>query len=646
MGIVKSICIYCGCGCRLKFQVEGKKIKKVMPDEEDPVSKGKPCIKGLTIHEVVDRGRILHPMIRYGKKLKKVSWEKAYEYIKKNLENLLPDEIFFVPSGKTTNEDNYVMQKFARLLGTNNVDVCCTRVCHRATVQALANVFGITANPWGMEDIYDRDCILIIGSNPASNYPVLFNRLLEAKRGGTKIICVQPIRNQTSEHADELLLIESGSETALLNGVMNFLIEKKSYDESAEKIEGFGNLAQLVKDYTPDKVCEICKISREKFENFAKMIAESKKFGAMHGMGLTQHVNAIENVHSLLNLILLKNGKLLSFRGEVNVQGAGDMVGSPDQLPTDHIMDFDKLEKFWGKKIEIKKGKNIVEAFLISPVKACFISGFNPAQSMPNLNQVHKNLKKMFLIQMDSYFNLTSKFAKVILPVPLLIEKNGTITNGERRVRLVKKVRETVGEAKPEWLIFKELSKYFGLEKFFKYKKEKEIFKEIVEMIPSYSKIDYDFLYLGNDAWVDKEIKFKRFMPEKFEGLGEIRSKKYPFILTTFRSPYRFLTNEATSKSKTLKKFDVDFCYINEKDAKRLRIKDGDWIEVFNSNGKVKVRAKIDKFLPEGLIGMHFHSEKILVNKLFPTQFDEESFQPNFKAVAVQIKKLTPRCAC
>jgi anaerobic selenocysteine-containing dehydrogenase len=531
------------------------------------------------------------------------------------------------------------MQKFARLLGSNNVDACCSRVCHRATVQALGNIFGITGNPWGMDDTYDRDCILILGSNPASNYPVLFDRILEAKKYGAKIICAQPIKNQTSDYADKLLLLQSGTETALINGIMNFLIENKSYDENAEKIDNFKQLAELVKNYEPEKVCEICNISLEEFESFAKVIGESKKFGAMHGMGITQHVNAIENVHSLLNLILLKNGKLLSFRGEVNVQGAGDMAGSPDILPVDGMMNFDRLEKLWGKKVTLKKGKNLVEAFLISPVKACFISGFNPAQSLPNLNQVHKNLKKMFLIQLDNYFNLTSKFAKVILPTPLLIERSGTITNGERRIRLVKKVREPLGEAKPEWQIFKELSKYFGLQKFFQFNDEKDVLKEIVEIIPAYMSIDLDFLLKGNDAWANKEIKFKKFVPENFEGLGEIKSEKYPFILTTFRSPYRFLTDEATSKSKTLRKFDVDFCYINKKDAKMLKIKNGDRVEIFNSNGKIKTKVKISESIPEGIVAMHFHSEKVLVNKLFPTQFDEESFQPNFKAVAVQIKK-------
>jgi predicted molibdopterin-dependent oxidoreductase YjgC len=637
---VKSICIYCGCGCRLNFYVENGRVVKVLPDAGDPVSKGKPCVKGLKIDEVIDKGRIDSPMIRKGKKLKKVSWQEAYEYIYKNVKNLAPDEIFFSPSGKITNEDNFVMQKFARVVfQTNNIDGCCTRVCHQATVQGLHDMFGNSGNPWIMDDIYDRDCLLIIGSNPASNYPVLFNRILEMKERGMKIISIQPLVNLTSRYADLTLLAFPGTETALLNGIMNCLIEAKAYDKKAESISGFKELVEHVKDYFKEKVCEICKIDEREFEKFVNFVANSKKFAIIHGMGLTQHVNAIENIHSLLNLLLLKDGKLLSMRGEVNVQGVGDMACSPATLPVNGMVNVDRLEKIWGKRLTIKKGKNLIEAFLISPVKAAFISSFNPAQSLPNLNEVHKNLRKMFLIQMDSYFNLTSKFAKVILPTPLLIERNGTITNGERRVRLVRKVVERKN-AKPEWKIFKELSKFFGMEKYFNYNSEKEIFKEIVEIIPAYSKIDADFIYAGNDGWADKEVKFKRFIPERFEGVEDVRSKKYPFILVTFRSQYHFLTDEATSKSKTLRKFRVDLCYINPEDAKSLRVKDGEKIMISSNRGKVTARVKIDSSMPRGTVGMHFHSEKVLVNKLFPTRFDEETFTPNLKIVGVQIKKL------
>ncbi|MEM5853234.1 MAG: molybdopterin-dependent oxidoreductase [Candidatus Aenigmatarchaeota archaeon] len=635
---MKSICIYCGLGCRLEFLVD-KKIVKVLPDPEDPVSKGKPCLKGLTINEVLNKGRITSPMIRKGGKLKRVSWEKAYDYIYRKTKDLEPEEVFFSPSGKTTNEDNYVMQKFARIVfKTNNVDGCCTRVCHQATVQSLQDIFGTSGNPWRLDEIEDVDVLLIVGSNPASNYPAFFNRIIEVKRRGMKIISIQPIVNLTSKYADKTLLVQPGTEVALLNGIMNYLIEKKVYWKEAEKIEGFKELLHVVKEYSMEKVCKICGVDEDEFKQFCEIIANSENLGIMHGMGLTQHVNAIENVHSLLDLLMLKNGKLFSGRGEVNVQGVGDMACSPVSLPVDSLINTSKLEKLWDSKLTLLKGKNLIESFLLSPVKAAFILGFNPAQSLPNLNQVHKNLRKMFLVQIDSYFNLTSKFASVILPLPLLVERKGTITNCERRVRFVRKVVDNVN-AKPAWLIFKELSKYFGFERFFDYDDEKEIFKEIVEVIPAYSSIDPEWVYDGNDSWADKEIKFKKFIPEKFEGVEALTSEKYPFLLVTFRSPYSFLTNEATSKSKKLRKFDVDFCYISGEDAKRLKLKNGGKIKISSSTGSVVAKVKIDNNMPKGIVGMHFHSEKILVNKLFPTKFDEETFTPNLKVVNVKLER-------
>jgi len=634
-----SICPYCGCACRLNFVVKDRKIIKVLPDNSDSVSKGKPCIKGLTLHEVIHKDRILEPMIRKNKKskLKKVSWKEAYEFIYSKTKNLAPEEVFFAPSGKTTNEDCYIMQKFARIVfKTNNVDGCCSRLCHIATVRALADSFGIATVPSRMDDVYSLDCLFIIGSNPASNYPVFFNRILKAKEKGTRIISVQSIATLISQQADIAVTIQPGTETAFLNGISNAIIREKAYNRKLESIDGFRRLKEVVKDYTEEVVCKLCKISKQEWKKLINLIIVSKSFGVVHGMGITQHVNAIENVHSLINMMMLKNGKMLSLRGEVNVQGVGDMGCLPDSLPSGQIIKFPNLEKIWRVKVTKEKGKNIIEALLISPTKAAFISGFNPAQSLPNLNQVHKNLKKIFLIQMEPYFNLTSDFADVILPVPTLLERNGTVTNGERRIRRVRKVIEPMGKSKPEWFVFKELSSLFGFGKFFNYRDETAILKEIVKVVPAYQKIGIK----NNDQWAEKKIKFLKFNPEQFEGVEDVRSDKYPFILTTFRSQYHFLTGEMTSKSKTLAKSqDGPYCYINKRDAKKLKIKDGDRIKVSSSVGSLITKAKTDGRMPEGTVGMHFHFKELLVNKLFPTQFDEETFTPNYKLVAVQITK-------
>jgi predicted molibdopterin-dependent oxidoreductase YjgC len=361
-------------------------------------------------------------------------------------------------------------------------------------------------------------------------------------------------------------------------------------------------------------------------------------------MGLTQHVTGSENVHALLNLMILKNAQLLSLRGEINVQGVGDMGCSPDRLPTGPLATAPRLEEKWNTKLPLGKGKTIVEAFLISPPKAVFISGMNAAQSLPNLSLVHRNMRNMFVVVLDHYFNLTCTFADVVLPTPLLFERNGTITNGERRVRLVRKVVEAPCNCKPEWQIFKELSQFFQCEKHFDYKVVEEITREIVDVVPAYSRIDVASVYAGSDAWPEKRMLFRRFMPEHFEGVEDIRSDRYPLILTSFRSQHHFLTGEMTNRSKMLMSFhEGPFCYLSKIDAERLGISSGNMVEVSSSVGSISCKAQVDESIPAGRVGMHFHFEQLLVNKLFPTQFDEKTFTPNYKMVAVGVRKLEPK---
>ena len=632
----KSICIYCGCGCRLRYSTKKNTLIKVSGDLDDDISEGKPCLKALTIPEVVDKGRIRNPLIKTKNGFKKVSWKEAYSYIYEKTKDLAPEEIAFVPSGKLTNEDCFVFQKFARIVfKTNNVDGCCSRLCHVATVMALKDQFGNDSNLWHIKDIYDTDCLLIVGSNPFTNYPVLFRKILKAKQKGMKIISVQSIENETSKFANCTVLIKPGTEIVFLNGMINKLISKK-VSKDVKRIENFDELKKCVKAYTVDFVCKVCRINKKKFLEAFSLIEKSKKFGAMHGMGLTQHTNSVGKVHSLLNLLILKKGKLLSCRGEVNVQGVSDVGCVPD-----FFIEPDKKEKaerIWKVKLSEERGLTITESFLISPVKAAFVAGFNPAQSLPNLDEVHKNLKKIFLVQLDSYFNLTSEFADVILPIPLLIEEKGTITNGERRIRLVKKVLNA-DWTKPVWKIMKELATVFGFKKHFSYKNEKEIFYEICKIISAYRKIDVEKVYSGIDQFADKQKRFCRFIPEEFEGTEEITSKKYPFLLTTFRSRWHFLSSEVTSKSKTLSRFSKPFFFLNPEDASKLDIKDDDVIEVSSRVSSIKGKAKVDCKMPKGMVGAHFHFKELLVNKLFPLEFDRRTLTPNFKLVAVNVKK-------
>jgi formate dehydrogenase major subunit len=619
---------------------------KVVPDRADDASEGIACIKGLTLHESVgsDEGRTLQPLIREDKDepFKQVSWDEAYSFIYERTKDLAPSEVFINASGKITNEDCYVTQKFARIAyKTNNIDACCARLCHVTTVQGLENCFGSRAAFSKMDDVYGCDCLFIVGSNPASNYPVLHNRILKAKRKGMKVVSSQAVYNVTAKFADVSLLIYPGTELILLNGIMNALIHQGAYDKTIEAVEGFERLRHVVELYSIDFVRYSCGVELEQLNQLIEHIANAKSLGIIHGMGLTQHATGSENVHALLNLMILKNAQLLSLRGEINVQGVGDMGCLPDRLPTGPLATAPLLEDKWKTTVPIGKGKTIVEAFLISPPKAAFISSMNAAQSLPNLNVVHRNLRNMFMVSLDHYFNLTTKFADVVLPTPLLFEREGTITNGERRVRLVRKVVDAPRSCKPEWQIFKELSTLLGCTEYFNYKEPMDITREIVNVVPAYRQIDVASVYRGVDAWAEKRMLFRRFMPEHFEGVEDIRSDKYPLILTSFRSQHHFLTGEMTNKSKTLMGFrEGPYCYLSKMDAQRLGVATGDTVEVASSVGSITCKAQIDESIPLGRVGMHFHFEKLLVNMLFPTQFDEKTFTPNYKMVAVSVKKL------
>ncbi|MBI2185358.1 MAG: molybdopterin-dependent oxidoreductase [Thaumarchaeota archaeon] len=643
-----SICSYCGCGCRLLFVLDpsGKVITKVRPDQGDPASQGSPCVKGLTLHEVLYENRVLHPMVRVSKDgdLKRASWGEALKFVYGKLKTFDPREVFFVPSGKITNEDNYVLQKFARIVfKTNNVDSCCTRLCHAPTVKALTHLTGLGASEGVMDDVFNRDVLLIVGTNPASNYPVLFHRIVNAKRSrGLKVVSIQTVYNETANYADVALTVNPGTEVVLFNAMMGRLIADNHYDPPTEALDGFDGLREVVNQYDLNRASSICGCRITDVEAALMLIGSSKKLGVMHGMGLTQHRNAMSNLYSLFNLMLLKGGLLVSNRGEVNVQGVGDMGCHPDSLPTGPMITGDKLSEEWHVDLPSFQGKTMLEAFLISPVKAAVVSNFNPAQSLPNLDQVHRNLRGMFLVVLESHHSLTSEFADVILPVPSLPERTGSVTTGERRVRPVVRVIDPLGEAKPDWQIICELAELAGHGEFFDYPSEKEIAKEIVRVIPDYKEVDVAKLYSGEDQWANKKPKFARFNPVHFRGLEEDAGGRFPLILVSFRSPHHFLTNEMTSQSKTLSKFpEGPYVYLNVELARKLGVQNGDMVRVTSPVSYVDGEARISPKVPLKIVGMHFHFKSLLFNKLVPTQFDPEVFTPNYKSVPVNVAKLS-----
>ena len=633
---IESSCIFCGCGCRLRYVVENDKILRVLPSKDDPVSRGKPCVKGLSIHEICDENRVKTPLVRdkLSKDFEPVDWEYAYELVKEEILKRAPEDLMFVSSGEITNEDNFVIQKFARIVcQTNNIDNCA-RLCHAPTVYAYQKMLGISANPSTMDDVFDLDLLLLAGTHPFVTYPVMFSRIVEAKKNGLKIIYLHHLDHEISKFSDLTLIAYPGTELAIMLSWIKYLIDHGL----GKDLDGIEALKSSVEGYSFKLASKISGVEEDKIKEAAEMILESESFGFMHGMGLTQQLEGTENIEALISLALLKNGKILSLRGKINVQGAGDVLAHPWVSPAK----LEELEKLWEHPIPKWRGKTLIEAVFTDPVEFMWISSMNPAVSMPNLTRVHETFRKMFVVVSHYVMNYTAEnFARVVFPTPLLIEREGTITNGERRVRYVKKVRN--GYGKPEWLILKELSKYFGKDKWFNYSSPKEIFSEITRAVGAYKSLNPEEIYSGKDGFADKTIKFKSLCYIDVEGFSWERNTKYPFILTSERLRSHFVSGDLTRLSKTLCKMKSEpELIMNPRDAERLGIKDGDLVKVISEVGEEVVKVKLSSRVREGILASSYHFSKFLFNKLTPAEFDYETMIPNYKAIPVRIEKLSP----
>ncbi len=634
--IISSICCYCGCACRLNFVVEGNKIVEVLPDKTDLVSQGKPCIKGLTLNEPILKNRIRFPLI----KNKRVSWEKAYEYIYKKLKKIKPKEIGFIGSGEYSNEDNFLLSKFARIVfKTSNID-SCARLCHAATAIAFQNQLGLAAMPGYLNDLLDADLIFTIGTNPASNYPVAFNRILEAKKKGAKLISIHFEPSLTSKLADLSLNIPLYGISAIVSGLIHLLIKNKDYEKKIEKIEGFKDLKESVQIFTPEFVTAFCRIHPEELDQIYKLIKKAKNMVVMHGMGVTQHADGLENVKNILNLALLKEAKIVPMRGKVNIQGAGDLGVCPDFLPFGGSKSL--IKKNWGIELE-KPGRKMTEFIFDKNLKALFVLGGNPAQSFPALEEVHQNLKRIFLVYIHHHFSETSKFADVILPSTILFESEGTITSAERRIRWVRPVRKISKNIKYAWKIFSDLGVRFGYKNQFSYSNPKEIFEEITRSIPAYTNLSWNQIKVNQNIFAEKEIKFKKFVRVRDSIPYSVPPKRYPFVLTTTRSRYHFCTGELTRATTKLKELEPKaFCYLNPIDGAKLKVKNGDKIKVISKISSVIAEVKLKEDVKIGTCIIPFHFENILVNKLVPRKkmIDPISGTPNLKAIFVRLEPI------
>jgi len=667
----ETICPYCGVGCNLVLNVKDEKVVGVLPSNKGP-GEGRLCIKGWCAHEFIHHpDRLTMPLIRKNGIFREASWDEALTLVSKKLTALKkkfgPDSLGFLTSAKATNEDNYLMQKLARVvIGTNNVDHCA-RLCHSSTVSGLIYAFGSGAMTNSIEDVEESDVILVIGSNTTEQHPLIARRIIKAVKGGAKLIIADPRRIKLAEYADVYLPLEPGSDVALLNAIMYVILEEGLHDEEFinTRTESFKEFKKNIEKYPPSVAEKITGVRPQDIRKAARIYGKSKRGSLFFCMGITQHTTGVNNVVSCANLALLtgnlgREGTGVNpLRGQNNVQGACDVGALPDYLPGYSIVsdpeNRQRIGEKWGSNLSSVRGLTVMEMMAAcgEEIHALYIMGENPIMSDPDSNHITRQIEKLdFLVVQELFMSETARFADVVLPAASFAEKDGTFTATDRRIQRVRKAIAPVGESKPDWKIFTELSNILGYP--MKYDSPSEIMDEIASISAIYGGISYDRLESLDLRWpcpdsihpgtrILHKDRFSRglgkFHPVEHRPPAETPDEDYPYILTTGRMLQHWHTGTMTRRSSTLTgQVNEAIVEINPRDADVLRINNGDTVKVSSRRGEIMLKAGVTNRIKEGVVFIPFHFVEAAANKLTNPALDPVALIRELKVCAVRIE--------
>ncbi len=673
---VLTTCIYCGVGCNLYLKVREGKVVGVLPSKTGP-GQGKLCIKGWSAHEFVHSPeRLTRPLIRDGQQFNEVSWDEALGLVARRFSSIRnqhgPGSLAVFASAKCTNEENYVLQKFARaVLRTNNIDHCA-RLCHASTVTGLGATFGAGAMTNSIEDIEEADVIFVIGSNTTEQHPLIARRILNAVRDGpAKLIVADPRSIDLAEFAEIHLRHRPGTDVALVNGMMNVILSEGLQDTGfiERRTRNFDAVERSVERYAPEYVEQITGVPAEKIRRAARLYGNANSASVLYSMGITQHTTGTENVVSLANLAMMtgnvgkKGCGINPLRGQNNVQGACDVGALPNvfsgyQGVTDREA-RERMQEHWGVgDLDDKPGltqTEMLDSAYKRDLKALYIVGENPMLSHPNIGHVRDSLQNVeFLVVQDIFLSETARLADVILPAASFAEKDGTFTSTERRVQRVRKAIEPIGDSKEDWQITGQIAERMGYQGLI-YSSAEEIAEEIARTTPIYGGISWDRLNDGGLQWpcwdlshpgtqVLHERDFSgglgSFVPVDFRPPAEEPDEDYPIVLMTGRLLFHFHTGTMTRRSPTLNaQLSKGFVEVNPRDAERLGISEGERVRVKSRRGEIEIPALVTSVVPQGTVFIPFHFAESPANALTHSALDPVAKIPELKVSAVRLEK-------
>jgi len=686
---VDSACPYCGVGCLLTYNVKNETIISV-EGRNGPSNHSRLCVKGRFGFDYVHSPRrLLAPLIRRDgvakttalvppddmwKVFREATWEEALDVAAAGLRRIRdergPSALAGFGSAKGSNEEAYLFQKLVRTgFGTNNVDHC-TRLCHASSVAALLEDIGSGAVSNQVADVALAEVAIVIGANPTVNHPVAATFMKNAAKRGTKIVLMDPKRNDLARHATYFLQFRSDTDVALLNALMHVIVAEGLVDENfvRERTENYEALKVAVADYSPEAVAPVTGIDAQTIREVARLYATSKGSMIFWGMGISQHVHGTDNARCLISLALLTGqiGRpgtgLHPLRGQNNVQGASDVGLIPMVFPDyQRVDDPDILKKFealWNAKLDPKPGLTVTEIMNAAHARTLtgmYVMGENPAMSDPNLAHAREAMAMLeHLVVQDIFFTETAGYADVVLPASAFPEKTGTFTNTDRRVQLGRKAIDPPGQARQDLWIIEQMAARLGLQ--WNYRSPADVFAEIRLATPSMAGITWERLEREGSCTYPLEHEgdpgepvifthsFPRpsgralFAPATFTKADEMPDAEYPFIFTTGRQLEHWHTGSMTRHASVLDRIEPDATVlIHPDDLAAIGAEAGGPVTLESRRGRVTAFARVDPGIQRGTLFMPFAFNEAAANLLTNDAIDPFGKIPEFKFCAVKV---------
>jgi len=700
---VPTTCSYCGVGCGLFLNVKGGRLISASPDLEDKASSGYLCVRGQFAYDyAVNRERLKSPLIKFGDEQTETTWDDALDTTADQIAAIVkqygPDAVGVIGSGKVTNEEAYLIQKFARaVIGTNNVDHPSGQLHQAPTIEALRRAVGIPAMTMPTADLEKAGCILIVGSNTMETHPVLFFKIQKAVRKGARLILVDPRENQMTRFASVWLRARAGSDLAAINGMLRVILDDQLVDQAFvdANCEGFAEFAAQVNEHSVAEYAAQAGVSVEDLVKAAHLFASggtdkrhpipdswfglfvtpgqrpgTKCSAIVYAGGLVHHPNAVDGIQALANLALAtgmigKEGSgICPLTDENNTQGACD-VGVlpgywPGYVPVGDATAASRIEQAWGVAAPTSRGRNLsemIDAARTGAIKALIVFGANPAGSLPGGAQVETALKNLSLLAVSDIFpNHTTRLAHVVFSAAAAAEKDGTFTNTERRIQRVRAAVPPVGVSRPDWYILTELAnrtaRKLGKAATFNYDGPGDVMGEISQVVPFYGGMSYDKIdtgglqwpiptadhpgtpYLFADGFGDRKA---RLVPARYEPSAS--DPAFPLIAASARD-IAFSTGVMADHSRRLTQMKgTAHVEINESDARSLGIAAGDHVRITSAHGKIELAATLGRNTRSGHLSIFTHyadgPERQLAEFVGQT-----TGMPELRAIPVRIERL------